>query len=236
MRTEQQMNSVNPECGAGRARGRDWLIDALSSTPPPFERRELTLMFADLVGSTALSERLEPEELREVLNGFRRCCESNTEHFGGFVARYMGDAVLVYFGYPRTARNDAERAVLAGLSIVEAVASLDLHARVGIATGEVLLETLTGTSGASETVVIGQAPNLAARLQSLAAPDSIVIAESTYRRTGPAFRCVDLGPSHLKGFSRPARAWQVAGRAPVPASRRLTDDSRAPRQASRVTG
>jgi class 3 adenylate cyclase len=166
-------------------------------TEPKFqdtaERRQLTLMFCDLVGSTALSARLDPEDLRGIIGGYHRRCVEVITKSGGFVARYMGDGVLAYFGYPQAHEHDAERAVRAGLRLVEAVAKLDdgagtaLRVRVGIATGLVVVGDLLGEGVAQEHEVVGETPNLAARLQTLAEPDAVVIADSTRRLLGNLF-------------------------------------------------
>jgi class 3 adenylate cyclase len=171
------------------------------------ERRQLTVMFCDLVGSTALSARLDPEDLRGVISAYHRCCTELFERNGGFVAKYMGDGVLAYFGYPQAHEHDAERAVRAGLNLVEAVPKLATHAgsplqvRVGIATGLVVVGDLIGAGAAQEQAVVGETPNLAARLQALAEPGTVVIAASTRRLTGGLFEYRDLGTVTLKGFA-----------------------------------
>jgi class 3 adenylate cyclase len=145
-------------------------------------------MFCDLIGSTALAARLDPEDLREIIGAYHRCVAETVERFDGCVAKYMGDGVLVYFGYPLAHEDDAERAVRAGLALVDTVGRLEaserLRIRVGIATGLVIVGDLVGSGEAQERAVVGETPNLAARLQSLAAPDSVVIAPSTRRLTG----------------------------------------------------
>ena len=177
------------------------------------ERRQLTVMFCDLVGSTALSARLDPEDLRGIIGAYHRCCANLVERNGGFVAQYMGDGVLSYFGYPHAHEHDAERAVQAGLAIVEAAPKLEtearcsLHVRVGIATGLVVVGDLIGTGEAQERGVVGDTPNLAARLQGIAEPDSVVIAEGTRRLLGNLFELRDLGTKDLKGIAGPVRAW-----------------------------
>src|SRR5215471_18066991 len=178
------------------------------------ERRQLTVMFCDLVGSTALASQLDPEDLREVIGAYHKCVAETIGRFDGFVAKYMGDGVLVYFGYPRAHEDDAERAVKAGLGVVEAVGRLDarsikLQARVGIATGLVVVGDLIGAGPAQEQSVVGETPNLAARLQALADPDTVVIAASTRRLVGDLFDYRDLGPVALKGFAEPMPVWQV---------------------------
>src|SRR6516164_2744437 len=178
------------------------------------ERRQLTVMFCDLVGSTALSARLDPEELRELIGAYHRCVAEAVRRFDGFVAKYMGDGVLVYFGYPRAHEDDAERAVRAGLGVIDAVGRLDvksvnLQARVGIATGLVVVGDLIGEGSAQEQSVAGETPNLAARLQALAEPDAVVIAASTRRLLGELFEYRDLGAVEVKGIAAPVLAWQV---------------------------
>jgi predicted ATPase/class 3 adenylate cyclase len=175
---------------------------------PEAERRQLTVMFCDLVGSTPLSARLDPEDLRGIIGAYHRCVTEIVEGFGGFVARYMGDGVLVYFGYPQAHEDDAERATRCGLAVVDRVPQLDraeeLHARVGIATGLVVVG-----GEVVEHDVAGDTPNLAARLQGLAEPDTVVLAASTRRLTGDLFEYRDLGGIELKGIAGPVPAWQV---------------------------
>ena len=179
------------------------------------ERRQLTVMFCDLVGSTALSARLDPEDLRAVIGEYHGCAAAVIERAGGFVARYMGDGVLAYFGYPRADEHDAERGVRAGLALVEKVAVLDtvaaapLQVRVGIATGLVVVGDLVGSGEAQERGVVGETPNLAARLQALAEPGAVVIAPSTRRLTGGLFEYEDLGAVELKGLGPPVAASRV---------------------------
>src|ERR1700726_4510877 len=177
------------------------------------ERRQLTVMFCALVGSTTLSARLDPEDLREIIGAYQRCCAVQIELSGGFVAKYMGDGVLAYFGYPQAHEDDAERAVRAGLALVEAVPKLataagsPLQVRVGIATGLVVVGDLIGAGAAQEQAVVGETPNLAARLQGIAEPNAVVIADSTRRLLGNLFELEDLGRKDLKGVAGPARAW-----------------------------
>jgi class 3 adenylate cyclase/predicted ATPase len=178
------------------------------------ERRQLTVMFCDLVGSTALSGRLDVEDLREVIGAYHNTATDVVRRFGGFVARYMGDGVLIYFGYPQAHEDDAERAVRAGLGLIDAVHRLDvksvaLQARVGIATGLVVVGDLTDEGSAQEHDVVGETPNLAARLQTLAEPDTVVIAASTRRLVGDLFECRDLGGVELKGIAGSVSAAQV---------------------------
>src|SRR4051812_23142969 len=184
--------------------------------PADAERRQLTVMFCDLVGSTSLSSRLDPEDLREVIAAYHRAVADIVAGYDGFVAKYMGDGVLVYFGYPRAHEDDAERAVRAGLGSIDAVGCLDvrstkLQARIGIATGLVVVGDLIGAGSAQEQSVVGETPNLAARLQAFAAPASLVIADSTRRQIGGLFDLEDFGPQQLAGFAEPQHAWRVLG-------------------------
>src|SRR5246500_946164 len=150
-----------------------------ASAPVEAERRQLTVMFCDLVGSTPLSTRFDPEDLREIVGAYQRCVAYTVARFAGFVAKYMGDGVLVYFGYPQAHEDDAERAVRAGLAVVEAVGKLpsrqDLRVRLGIATGLAVVGDLLGEGAAQERGVVGETPNLAARLQALSTPDTLVV-------------------------------------------------------------
>jgi class 3 adenylate cyclase/predicted ATPase len=175
------------------------------------ERRQVTVMFSDLVGSTALSARMDPEDLREVISAYQNSVAEAVGRFGGFVAKYMGDGVLIYFGYPHAHEDDAERAVRAGLQLVTAIGDLKTHAtlqtRVGIATGLVVVGDLIGSGASQEQAIVGDTPNLAARLQGIAEPNSVVIAESTRRLVGSLFELDDLGSQELKGISGPTRAW-----------------------------
>jgi class 3 adenylate cyclase len=177
------------------------------------ERRQLTVMFCDLVGSTALAARLDPEDMREIIGTYHRCCADLITKAGGFVAKYMGDGVLAYFGYPQAHEHDAERAVRAGLALVEAVpelataAGIPLQVRVGIATGLAVVGDLIGAGAAQEQAVVGETPNLAARLQGIAEPNAVVVAEGTRRLLGNLFELQDLGPKDLKGIAGPARVW-----------------------------
>jgi class 3 adenylate cyclase/predicted ATPase len=179
------------------------------------ERRQLTVMFCDLVGSTAMSARLDPEDMRGIIAAYHKCCASRVAGAGGFVAKYMGDGVLAYFGYPLAHEHDAERAVRAGLAIVEAAPKLEttagspLRVRVGIATGIVVVGDLLGSGESQERSVVGDTPNLAARLQSIGAPDSVTIAEGTRRLIGDLFELVDLGPIDLRGLAEPARVFSA---------------------------
>ncbi len=184
-------------------------------TPPAprtdAERRQVTVMFSDLVGSTALSARMDPEDLREVISAYQKCVAETVRRFGGFVAKYMGDGVLVYFGYPQAHEDDAERAVRAALQLIAAVAGLTtrapLQTRVGIATGLVVVGDLLGSGEAQERGIVGETPNLAARVQALAQPNTVVIADSTRRLLGNLFELQDLGAKELKGITGPVRAF-----------------------------
>ena len=175
------------------------------------ERRQVTVMFSDLVGSTALAARMDPEDLREVISEYQKCVAETVRRFGGFLAKYMGDGVLVYFGYPEAHEDDAERAVRAGLELIAAVAALKtrtaLRTRVGIATGLVVVGDLIGSGEAQERGIVGETPNLAARLQGIAEPNMVVIAESTRKLLGNLFELEDLGAKDLKGIAAPVRAW-----------------------------
>jgi class 3 adenylate cyclase len=200
--------------GSGKASSADVVI---ASSPPSAspedraERRQVTVMFSDLVGSTALSARMDPEDLREVISAYQKCVAETVQRFSGFVAKYMGDGVLVYFGYPQAHEDDAERAVRSGLELVVAVSALKTHAplqtRVGIATGLVVVGDLIGSGASQEQAIVGETPNLAARLQGVAEPNSVVIAENTRRLIGNLFELEDLGEQNLKGIAAPVRAW-----------------------------
>jgi class 3 adenylate cyclase/predicted ATPase len=175
------------------------------------ERRQVTVMFSDLVGSTALSARMDPEDLRALISAYQKCVAETVQRFGGFVAKYMGDGVLIYFGYPQAHEDDAERAVRAGLELVAAVSDLKTHAplqtRVGIATGLVVVGDLIGSGASQEQAIVGETPNLAARLQGVAEPNKVVLAEGTRKLLGSLFELEDLGPQELKGVTSAVRAW-----------------------------
>jgi class 3 adenylate cyclase/predicted ATPase len=206
-------------------RANDVMKSAAARGPPirrvDPERRQLTLLFCDLVASTELSARLDPEDLREVMHAYQACVAAVVERFDGHVAKYLGDGVLVYFGYPRAHEDDAERAVRSGLAIVEAVAALvpltnvQLQARVGIATGMTVVGDLIGEGASREAAVIGDVPHLAARMQVLAAPNTVVISDSTRRLVGGLFELDDIGPQRLKGFAEPLPVWRVSGESRV---------------------
>lgn len=215
-------------------------IAALQSGPPPAavassatpanpappgpgaaERRQLTVMFCDLVGSTALSTQVDPEDLRDLINRYHACCAEHVARFGGTVAKYMGDGVLAYFGYPAAHEDDPVRAIHAGLSILRAISAFPSgtgvapQVRIGIATGLVVVGDLIGEGVARESNVVGETPNLAARLQSLADPGTVVIADATRQLAGRLFEYRDLGSVELKGFTGGARAWRVTGTAAI---------------------
>src|SRR5271167_1471495 len=182
-------------------------VTAAAPAPADAERRQLTVMFCDLVGSTALSTRHDPEDLRELIGHYHRVVSETVGRFDGFVAKYMGDGVLIYFGYPQAHEDDAERAVRAGLELIAAVAVLkspaSLQTRVGIATGLVVVGDLIGSGEAQERGIVGETPNLAARLQALAKPNTVVIAEGTRKLLGNLFELEGLGAKDLKGISGP---------------------------------
>jgi class 3 adenylate cyclase len=181
------------------------------------ERRQLTVMFVDLVGSTELSQRLDPEEMRETIGAYQRAASAEIRRYNGTIAKLMGDGVLAYFGWPHAHEDDAERAVQAGLSVVAAIAELKtplgdpLAGRIGIATGIVVVGDLIGDGAAQEEAVVGEAPHLAARLQALAEMNSVVVSESTHRLTAGLFETIDLGRHELKGFATSVPAWRVVG-------------------------
>jgi predicted ATPase/class 3 adenylate cyclase len=188
-----------------------------TATTPSAERRQLTVMFCDLVGSTALSARLDPEDMREIIGAYHRCCAGVIPKYGGYVSRYVGDGVLAYFGYPQAHEDDAERAVRAALSLTDAVGKLrtehivTLQVRIGIATGIVVVGDVVGEGEAQERGVVGDTPNLAARLQAVAAAGKVLISHSTWRLTHGLFEYNDLGQLPIKGLAEPVQVWQVLG-------------------------
>jgi len=175
------------------------------------ERRQVTVMFADLVGSTALAARMDPEDLRELISAYQNCVAEAVRRFGGFVAQYLGDGLLVYFGYPEAHEDDAERAVRAGLDVIAAVGALKtaapLQTRVGIATGMVVVGDQIGSGSAQKRDIVGETPNLAARLQGIAEPNTVVLGEATRSLLGNLFELDDLGAIELRGLASPVRAW-----------------------------
>jgi class 3 adenylate cyclase/tetratricopeptide (TPR) repeat protein len=188
-----------------------------SPASPGAERRQLTVMFCDLVGSTGLSARHDPEDMRDLIAVYRKCVTDAVARFDGFIARYLGDGVLVYFGYPQAHEDDAERAVRAGLAAAAAVdgletgAGVQLRAHVGIATGLVVVGEPIEAGGLQERDAVGETPNLAARLQAVAGPGEVVIAADTRRQVGRMFDCRALGSIEVKGLPQPVEAWQVRG-------------------------
>src|SRR5499427_5765864 len=211
-----------------KALSRETAIDAPAGIAAPgspadaAERRQVTVMFSDLVGSTAMSTRMDPEDLRKLISAYQKSVTETVQRYGGFVAKYMGDGVLVYFGYPQAHEDDAERAVRSALDLVAAVAKLKtdtrLQTRVGIATGLVVVGDLLGSGEAQERGIVGETPNLAARLQEIAEPNTVVICDSTRRLLGNLFELEELGLRDLKGLAKPTRAW-AALRASSVASR-----------------
>jgi class 3 adenylate cyclase/predicted ATPase len=183
------------------------------------ERRHLTVMFCDLVGSSALSVQLDPEDFREIIGAYQKTCAAVVDRFGGYLARYVGDGVLVYFGYPESHEDDAERAIRAAFGIIEALPEINeslshdrrvtLAVRIGIASGLVVAGDIAGAGATEQHAVVGQTPNLAARLQSLAEPNSVLITSQTRQLLGERFECENLGPHQFKGFSEPTIAWRV---------------------------
>ena len=183
------------------------------------ERRQLTVMFCDLVGSTALSSKLDPEDMSEVISSFQNACRIAIESYGGFIARYMGDGILIYFGFPQAHEDDAERAVRAGLGVVDAMTELNagigkrhaalLAVRIGVATGPVVVGDMVGEGAAEEAAVVGETPNLAARLQGVAGPDQVVVAQATHKLLESSFEYEDLGTHVLKGIEEPEPVWRA---------------------------
>jgi class 3 adenylate cyclase/predicted ATPase len=228
--TAEDLSDLGVVLGSHRRRLLDAIaaIGAAEAPPSPAptpaaaseaERRQLTVMFCDLVGSTPLSTRFDPEDLREIVGAYHRCVADTAGRFAGFVAKYMGDGVLIYFGYPEAHEDDAERAVRAGLAVIDAIGRLatqePLNVRIGIASGLVVVGDLIGAGAAQERGVVGETPNLAARLQGLAAPGTLIIAESTRRQIGALFELEDLGPQPLAGFAGPQRGWRVIGESTI---------------------
>src|SRR3954449_1114375 len=190
------------------------LTGAPGASETTAERRPLSVMFCDLIGSTALSARLDPEDLREVIRGYQARVAATIQQFNGFIARYVGDGVLIYFGWPQAHETDAERAVRAGLAVAAAVSEAHmggepLQVRIGIATGLVVIGEAIGSGDSRQQTAIGETPNRAARLQSLARPGQVVIDAATKRQIGGLFTCQELGTVELKGLPAPVPAWQV---------------------------
>ena len=185
------------------------------------ERRQLSVMFVDLVGSTELSARLDPEDFAQVIGAFHKICASAIAEFEGSVAKYLGDGILAYFGYPEAHEDDAERAIRAGLRLIDAMSAVDAgsgirpQVRIGVATGLVVVGELIGEGSSQERLAVGETLNLAARIQAAASPDCLVVAESTRRLAGAAFAYGDLGRQDLKGVAGGARLWRVLGESEV---------------------
>jgi class 3 adenylate cyclase/predicted ATPase len=203
-------------CGAPLAANRQaTTAPAADGSPGEGERRHLTVTFCDIVDSTPLSMQYDPEELREIVRSFQDTCVNVVERYEGFIAQHLGDGLLIYFGYPRAHEDDAQRAVLAGLAIIEAVSALQprpglrLRVRIGIATGKIVIGDLVSAGANMEKVAVGQTINLAARLQGLAVPNTVVISPDTYRLLGQGFECREIGAHTLKGFPEPVRVREV---------------------------
>ncbi|MFQ5937712.1 MAG: adenylate/guanylate cyclase domain-containing protein, partial [Acidiferrobacterales bacterium] len=209
--------------GCGRALSATGVLptdSAQKRDTPDAERRQLTVMFCDLVGSTALAERLDPEELRELLAQYQDTCANVIQRYEGHIARYVGDGLLVHFGYPHAHEDDPQRAVRAGLDIVEALRDLDskitypgtnLAVRIGITTGLVVAGDIGSGERVEEKAIVGETPNLAARLQALAKPNTVVIGATTHRLVEGLFNCEDLGSQKLKGISQAVTAYRARG-------------------------
>ena len=187
-------------------------------SPADAERRQLTVMFCDLVGSTALSGKLDPEDMREVLGIYHAGVSEQVAHFDGFVAKFMGDGVLAYFGYPQAHEDDAERAIRTALAIIERIGALKpasgtLAVRIGIATGLVVVGDLIGSGESQERGVVGETPNLAARLQAMAEPNGVLVAGATRQLVGDLFEYCDLGWIEIRGSIIPSRSVRYYGQA-----------------------
>ena len=202
------LNRFCGDCGSELRVGSPAVVP-MARDSRPIERRQLTVLFCDLVGSTALSARLDPEDFGAIIAGYRRCIAETVACFDGFVARHHGDGAVVYFGYPHAHEDDAERAVQASLALVQAVAALPtkekLSARVGVATGVALVGDMSDSAISEEHGILGDTPNLAARLQSLAQPGGVVISGRTKTIAGPQFEYLDLGKVEIKGFAKTSR-------------------------------
>ncbi|UVO31039.1 AAA family ATPase [Bradyrhizobium arachidis] len=209
------VKAIQARCGSSQATSPSVDPRSPPTTAQSAERRHLTVLFCDLVGSTSLSAQLDPEELRTILFDFQRCCDDAIRRYDGHIARLMGDGVLAYFGFPSAHEDDAERAVKAALEMVEAVPALTipiagkLEVRIGIASGLVVVGDLIGEGPSREFALVGDAPNLASRLQALAEPSQILVAPRTRLLLGGLFEFADLGNHHLKGFEQPVRVWRV---------------------------
>ena len=183
------------------------------------ERRQVTVLFCDLVGSTALAGSVDPEVLSALIRRYQDACAGAIGRFGGFVAKFMGDGVLAYFGFPRAFEDAAERAVRTALAIgmevgrIEGPEGICLQTRIGIATGLVVVGEIIGVGSSQERTIVGETPNLAARLQALAAPDTVLVSEATRNLLGAVFELEATGEHELKGFARPVPVWRVRGEA-----------------------
>ncbi len=211
-----------PSSTIGESGAESGLPPALAVTPASSfqasaaEHRQLSVMFCDLVGSTELATRLDAEEYRAVVRCFHSTCAKAVQLHGGFVAQYMGDGVLVYFGYPMADESDAERAVTAGLEVVSACRRSNAGSvRIGIATGRVIVGDLIGSGSSAQTAVTGETPNFAARLQSLARPDTVVVSNNTRNLAGGGFEYIELGQHLVKGYAAPVSVWEIARARPV---------------------
>lgn len=197
----------------------DGVPETEAAIVPGGERRQLTVMFCDLVGSTELASRFDPEDLGEIIGSFRDACAQVISQFDGYIAKYMGDGILVYFGYPQALERDAERAARSGLGIVEAIAGLneelrgqdgpELAVRIGIDTGPVVVGEVIGENYSEELSVVGETPNIAARLQGLAQPNQVILGPLTRELAGRDIDCEDLGTHQLKGIAKPIQTWRV---------------------------
>src|SRR5215510_5718661 len=203
------------ECGAVVAPSKQAMAPSIGPRPAApviqasaAERRQLTIMFCDMVGSSALSTRHDPEEQRDIVSAFQTCCANEIKRLDGMVAQYLGDGVLAYFGYPTAHEDDAERAVRAGLAILEVMGTaqtapnVTLQARIGIASGVVVVGDLVREGVTQQNAAIGETTNLAARLQALAGPNTMVIAPETHRLVGALFDYLDRGEHQLKGLGQ----------------------------------
>ena len=185
------------------------------------ERRQVTVLFSDLVGSTALATALDPEDLGSLIKRYQDACTGAVARFDGYIAKFMGDGVLAYFGYPQAHEDAVERSVRAALAIIDSVRHIErpdglkLETRVGIATGLVVVGDIIGSGAAREESIVGETPNLAARLQALAEPNTVLVGEATYRLLGRTFEYESRGEHALKGFAKPVPVWRVLREAPV---------------------
>ena len=209
------LKAIQVSCAASQFPPQSVEKQPTPAAAPSAERRHLTVLLCDLVGSTSLSTRLDPEDLGKILVAFQRCCDSAIRRYGGQIARLMGDGILASFGFPTAHEDDAERAVKAALEMVESISALTipiakrLEVRIGIASGLVVVGDLMGEGAAREFALVGDAPNLASRLQTLAEPGQILIAPRTRLLLGGLFKFADLGDHNLKGFERPIHVWRV---------------------------